>query len=50
MSVCLVTYVPNQLIEWSVVHIVESYGQFYNSQAGSKMASMHAYYVNDIVS
>ena len=47
MSVRLVTYIPNQLIVGSLVYIMQGYGQFYHTQAGRKMATMHTHYINN---
>ena len=49
MPVCLVSYIPYQLIVWRVVNVMKRYGQFNHTQAGCKMASMYTYYINDVL-
>src|SRR5688500_2925812 len=49
MPVGLVANIPYQLIVRSVINIMERSGQFYNAEAGAKMAPMHTYYINDVL-
>ena len=43
MAVCLVAYIPNQLIVRGIENIMQCHGKFYHAEAGGEMAAMHAH-------
>jgi hypothetical protein len=47
MAVCLVAYVPHQLIVGGIHYVMERHGKLYYTQAGTKVPTMHAYTVNN---
>jgi hypothetical protein len=49
MTISLMTNVPNQLIVRSIEYIVKGNRQFNDAQAGSKMASMDADYIDNVL-
>jgi hypothetical protein len=49
MPICLVANIPDKLIIGSVKNMVKRYGQFDDSQAGTKMTAVQAHYIYDIM-
>ena len=49
MTISLVANIPDQLIIWSIVHIMQGSGQFHYAEAGAKMPAINAYYINNIL-
>ena len=49
MTICLMAYVPNKLIGWSIKYIMKRYCQFYHTQTGAKMATINRDIIDDKV-
>src|SRR5258708_4423102 len=47
MPICLVAHIPYQLIIGSIKNVVNSNGQFNNSQARSKMSALFRHHINN---
>src|SRR5262249_7252240 len=49
MPISLMTHIPYDLIIRSIENMMKRYGKFNNPKAGSKMAPMQTYNINDIL-
>ena len=49
MAVSLMPDIPYQLVVRCVEHVMQGNGKLYYTQAGGKMAAMHAHHIDDIL-
>src|SRR5215471_8790138 len=49
MAISLVANIPNQLVIWRIINIMESNSEFYSTQAGTEMSPVNANSINDIL-
>ena len=48
MSVCLVSYVPDDAVVWCVVDIMQCHGDFHDSQTGGEVSRVGGQLFDDI--
>jgi hypothetical protein len=49
VSVGLVSDIPDYLVIWSIIHIMEGNGKLYHSETGTKVTRVVAYLFNDML-